>query len=130
MSRAAIIIKSEDDRRKADGWLQSAALGTRVEFRATKRTIPQNSKLWTCLTDISEQVEWYGQYLAPGDWKDIFTASLRQARVVPGIDPGSFVLLGLHTSEMDKEELAMLIELIYAFGTERGVIFHDAMEAR
>lgn len=59
----------------------------------------------------------------------MFTASLRKARVVPGIDPGSFVLLGLHTSAMSKEEMSMLLELIYAFGAEHGVVFHDPTEA-
>ena len=46
------------------------------------------------------------------DWKDVLTASLRKARVVPGIDAGTFVVLGLHTSKMTKDEFAQLLELI------------------
>jgi hypothetical protein len=123
MGRALVVIRSAQDRARASKWAAIAPINTRIEFKRTRRTLDQNSKMWAMLTDVSLQVEWYGQKLAPEDWKDMFTASLRKARVVPGIDPGSFVLLGLHTSDMDKEELGMLIELIYAFGAERGVRF-------
>lgn len=128
MGRALVVIRSEADRATVLTWATKAPVGTRVTFQRSKRTLPQNDKLWACLTDVSQQVEWYGQKLSPPDWKDMFTASLRKARVVPGIDPGSFVLLGLHTSDMDKGELSDLIELIHAFGLERGVVFQDAAQ--
>jgi hypothetical protein len=128
MGRALVVIRSEADRATVLTWATKAPVGTRVTFQRSKRTLPQNDKLWACLTDVSQQVEWYGQKLSPDDWKDMFTASLRKARVVPGIDPGSFVLLGLHTSDMDKGELSDLIELIHAFGLERGVVFQDAAQ--
>lgn len=46
-----------------------------------------------------------------------------------GIDPGSFVLLGLRTSDMSKEEMSALIELIHAFGAEHNVTFYDGVAA-
>jgi hypothetical protein len=128
MSRALVIVNSQAVRDKIATWAKNVPWNTRVEFRAPKRTLPQNDKLWACLSDVAQQVEWYGQKLNATDWKDMFTASLRKARVVPGIDPGSFVLLGLHTSSMDKEEMSNLIELIHAFGAERGVIFAESRE--
>jgi hypothetical protein len=128
MSRALVIVNSQAVRDKIATWAKNVPWNTRVEFRAPKRTLPQNDKLWACLSDVAQQVEWYGQKLNATDWKDMFTASLRKARVVPGIDPGSFVLLGLHTSTMDKEEMSNLIELIHAFGAERGVIFAESRE--
>jgi hypothetical protein len=124
MGRALIIVRGDGDRRKAAAWCGTAPTFTRIEFKASKRTLPQNSLLWARLTQMAAEVEWYGQKLAPSDWKDMFTASLRKARVVPGIDPGSFVLLGLHTSEMDKEEMTNLLDLIDAFAAERGVVWH------
>jgi hypothetical protein len=42
------------------------------------------------LGEVSQQVNWYDQKLSAEDWKDVFTASLRKARVVPGLDGGSF----------------------------------------
>ena len=125
MSRALITLNGKSDRAKAISWITQAPAGTRVEFRHSKRTLPQNARLWAALTDIAQQVEWYGQKLTPDDWKDVFTASLRRARVVPGLDAGTFVPLGMRTSDMTKQEFSDLLELINAFATERGVRFHD-----
>ena len=85
-----------------------------------RRSLSQNALLWPLLTDISKQVEWYGQHMSPEDWKHMLTASLTRQRAVPGID-GGFVVLGLSTSKMSKELFSQLIELIYAFGAERGI---------
>lgn len=123
MSRAALILKGPRDRERAIGWIKSAPAGCTVEFRHSKRSLNQNAKLWSCLSDIAQQVEWYGQKLSPDDWKDVFTASLRRARVVPGLDAGTFVPLGMRTSDMTKQEFADLLELINAFAAERGVVF-------
>jgi hypothetical protein len=125
MSRATVILNGSTERAKAVNWINRAPPGTSVTFKRNKRTLDQNSLLWALLTEVSQQVTWHGQKLAPEDWKDMFTASLRKARVVPGIDPGSFVVLGLHTSDMDKEEMSNLIELILAFGAEHGVTFQS-----
>lgn len=77
--------------------------------------------MWVMLTRISESVVWHGQKLSADDWKDVFTAALRRARVVPGLDHGSFVPLGMRTSDMTKDEMGDLMELIQAFADERGV---------
>ncbi len=129
MGRATVIIKGSADRARVASWATKAPFGTQVDFKASKRSLPQNSILWALLSEVATQVVWYGQKLSASDWKDMFTASLRKARVVPGIDPGSFVLLGLHTSDMTKDELSSLIELIHAFGAEHGVVFHDSEAA-
>jgi hypothetical protein len=81
--------------------------------------------MWSLLGQISKAVDWYGQKLTSEDWKDVLTASLRRTRVVPGIDAGTFVPLGMRTSQMTKEEISDLLELIYAFGAERGVKFRE-----
>ena len=91
-----------------------------VELKREKRSLDQNSKLWPMLQDISSQVKWHDEVLSREDWKDIFTASLKRQRAVAGID-GGFVVLGTRTSQMTKEEFSDLIELIYAFGSERDV---------
>lgn len=128
MGQAMIIVRSDTDREKAASWARKAPDGTRIQFKRTKRSLGQNDKLWACLTDVAEQVEWYGQKLSTHDWKNMFTASLRKARVVPGIDAGTSVVLGLQTSDMDRDEISNLLELIMAFGSERGVIFNDPQE--
>lgn len=124
-SRAFLILANASVRERAIRWIQGLPDGTRVEFKAPRRSLDQNALLWALLGDLSRQVEWYGTHLSADDWKDVLTASLRKARVVPGIDPGTFVPLGMRTSDMTKAEFSDLIELIRAFGAERGVAFSD-----
>jgi len=125
MAREIVEIKGVDDRDKIARWAKHVPLHTTVEFRAPRRSNDQNNLLWSLLSQISKQVDWYGQKLSNEDWKDVLTASLRRTRVVPGIDAGTFVPLGMRTSQMTKEEISDLLELIYAFGAERSVHFRE-----
>lgn len=124
MSRALLTLRTIADRDRACRWVRQAPIGSRVEFKSPRRTLPQNDRMWAMLTEIARQVDWYGQKLTADDWKDVFTASLRRAHVVPGLD-GGFVPLGMRTSDMSKQEMGELITLIEAFGAEHGVIFGD-----
>lgn len=125
MSREVVQIRDAADREKIARWARGVSTGTTVEFRAPRRSNDQNALMWSLLSQISKQVDWYGQKLSSEDWKDVLTASLRRTRVVPGIDAGTFVPLGMRTSQMTKQELGDLLELIYAFGAERGVKFRE-----
>ena len=98
-----------------------------VEVKTETRSLAQNSRLWALLRDVSQQVDWYGQKLTDEEWKDVFSASLRKQRAVPGID-GGFVILGQRTSRMTVAEMSELQELIEAFGAERGVEFTALQE--
>lgn len=128
MSRALLTLRTIADRDRACRWVRQAPIGSRVEFKSPRRTLPQNDRMWAMLTEIARQVDWYGQKLTPDDWKDVFTASLRRAHVVPGID-GGFVPLGMRTSDMTKEEMSDLFSLIEAFAAERGVVLGEREEA-
>jgi hypothetical protein len=125
MGRATIIVSNDNDRLLAASWAQKSPDGTRIEFKRSKRTLPQNDLMWARLTEISRQVEWYGQMLTNDDWKEMFTASLKKQRVVPGLDAGTFVVLGMRTSDMSAEEMGNLLDLIDAFAAERGVTFKE-----
>lgn len=129
MSRAMLVLASDDIRAKAIRWIRGLPKDSRVEFKSPRRSLEANAKMWAMLTEIAEQVVWYGQKLSADDWKDVLTASLRKARVVPGIDPGTYVPLGMRTSDMSKEEMATLIELIGAFGAQQGVVFSEPERA-
>ena len=94
-----------------------------LELREEKRSDAQNRRLWAMLTEISQQVDWYGKKLAPEDWKAVFTASLKKMEVVPNLDGTGFVALGTSTSQMTKAEMSDMQTLMEAFGAERGVRF-------
>lgn len=113
----------------AEVWTAAKAMLTAghrmvVELRQENRTDAQNRRLWAMLTEISRQVEWYGQKLTPDEWKDIFSAAMNKQKVVPGLD-GGFVVMGQRTSKMTKGEMSDMQELMAAFGAERGVEFRD-----
>ena len=112
------------NRDKVSGWVAKAPPGTQICFKKPCRSLEQNSLMWARLADIARQVDWYGEKLSSEDWKDIFTASLRKCKVVPGLD-GGFVVLGLRTSSMSNKEMTQLLELIAAFGAEKGVKFRE-----
>ncbi len=129
MSRALIVLHNDQSRQKAIRWVTQAPPKTTVEFKAPRRSLDQNALLWARLTTIAQSVDWYGTKLTPEDFKDMFTAALRKSRVVPGIDPGTFVVLGMRTSDMTKEEFSLLLDLIDAFAAQHGVTFDEETAA-
>ena len=106
----------------AKGWLMAGDQRLTLEIRPEKRSDAQNRRLWALLADIAAQVDWYGQKLTSEEWKDVFSASLKRTKVVPGLD-GGFVVCGQSTSKMTKAEMCELQELMEAFGAEKGVRF-------
>lgn len=126
MSRAFLVLHNDAIRNKAVEWVRRLPKDTRVTFQKPRRTIPQNARMWAMLTEVSNQLAWHGMKLSPEDWKLMFLDGLkRELRIVPNIDGNGFVNLGRSSSELSKEEMGDLIELIAAFGSERGVVFRD-----
>lgn len=129
MSRALLVLASQADRDKAISWVRKAPWNTRLTFNAPKRTLPQNDRLWASLGDLASQLTWHGAKLSSADWKLVMMAGLRrEMRIVPNIEGNGFVNLGSSSSDLSKVEMITLLELIYAFGAERGVVFHDQRE--
>jgi len=130
MSRALITIRGSADRNLAARWAAQVPPGTRIEFKSTKRSLDQNSLMWAALTDVAVQVEWHGSRLRADDWKLLFLDALkREYRTVPSIDGAGIVALGRSSSDLSKQEMSDLIDLIHAFGAEHGVMFHDQERA-
>jgi len=129
MSRALIVVRSDVDRARAAKWAQKAPVGTRIEYKLTRRSTAMNAKMWSMLTELSTQLVWYGKKLRAEDWKLIMLDGLkRELRVVPNIDGTGFVNLGRSSSDLTRAEMSDLFELISAFGAERGVVFGDQSE--
>jgi hypothetical protein len=129
MSRAVLVLANDAIREKAMAWVRKAPPETRVEFKAPKRTLPQNARMWAMLTDVAEQVQWHGLRLAADDWKLIFLDALKaELRLVPNLDGNGFVNLGRSSSDLSKDEMGNLMDLIEAFGARHNVTFHAAGE--
>ncbi len=125
MSRAVITLSTPADRDRSVKWSRQAPSGTRVEYKAPRRSLDQNSKMWVMLTEFAVQLPWHGIKMTPNDWKMLFLDALkRELRMVPSIDGTGFVNLG-RSSDLTKAEMADLITLMEAFGANHGVVFHD-----
>lgn len=130
MSRALFVLNTPADRIRAVTLIQKAPTGTRVEFKAAKRSLDQNARMWAMLTDVAGQLVWHGKKLRPDDWKLVFMDGLkRELRIVPNIDGSGFVNLGRSSSDLTKSEMSDLMELITEFGTRHGVVFNDEARA-
>ncbi len=127
MSKRIWKLTGEVAKKAACREILAAPEGYVVTLAEPTRTLDQNSLLWPLLTEVSKQVDWYGNKLTADEWKDVFSASLKKQKVVPGLD-GGFVVCGQSTSRMSKREFSDLVELIYAFGAERGVVFSGQSE--
>lgn len=93
------------------------------------RSSQQNRLMWQLLTDISEQVIWHGQKLAPIEWKCVLSAGLKKQKIVPNIEGDGFVVVGASTSGMTIKEMNAMIEMCEFFGGREGVRF-SAQEYR
>lgn len=130
MSRWAHIISSDADRRRAAEWALKAPNGMRIEFKEIKRSLPQNDRMWAMLTDVSQQAMLGGKSYQPDQWKVIFLHALGQEiQLLPSLDERSFVPWGQSSSDLTKNEMTDLIELIFKFGAEHGVVFQDDARA-
>jgi len=130
MTRYLISLWSKERREQAHRMIDAAPVGARVEFKAAKRTIPQNDRMWSMLTDVATQLPWHGVKLRPDDWKLVFLDALkRELRLVPNIDNTGFVNLGRSSSDLSKAEMGDLMTIIEAFGAQHGVVFYDDAEA-
>jgi len=122
--RSLLRVRNERDRQQARVWLDRVPLGWTLIFQPPVRSNAQNDRLWAFLDDVAAQKEWGGKKRSSEDWKDLFTACLRQQEIVPGLE-GGIVALGARTSEMSPEEMSDLLQLIETWGVQNNVEFRD-----
>lgn len=127
-----LVLWNEATRAKAIAWIRNAPADTRVTFAEPKRTLPQNDRFHAMIDDVSRQIGWTDVFgrpikMSPENWKRFFLAMYkRETLVVPNEDGTGFYDLGIRSSEMSVGEMADCMELISAFGLQRGVKFRDA----
>lgn len=108
-------------RQRAQEAIKTAPEGHIVTISEPTRTLEQNARLWAYLDDVATQVVWHGRKLNSEQWKHIFSAALKRQEVVPNLDGDGFVVLALSTSKMTKREMSDMLELIAAFGSQKGI---------
>lgn len=106
----------------ADGW--------KVTIAPPSRSLEENSLLHALISEISAKVEWAGKKREPETWKRLLVAAWcrvhgESVEILPALDGHGVDIVPARTSKLSKKECADLIEFIYAWGTEQGVIFRD-----
>ena len=130
MSRYLFTLNNAADRARALRTVAAAPVGSRLEVKAAKRSLPQNDRMWAMLTDVARQLKWHDRRLRPDDWKILFLDALTRERdMVPNLENSGLVDLHRSSSDLSKSEMSDLMELIAAFGANHGVVFHAPEEA-
>ena len=130
MSRALLTLVNDAVRQRAHDWVRIAPQGTRVQFSAPKRSTDQNARMWSMLTEIARQKEHCGRKYDTGRWKLLFMHALGQeTEFMPALDGSTFIPCNGRSSELSVKEMSELIELMFKWGAENGVVFHGETEA-
>ncbi len=132
MRQQTYILREDRDRHFALRAVQLAPFGMQVKISKPTRTPEQNKHLHGCISDIAAQLS------APGRntlediefWKPRLTLSWivekkREYEIITALNGQEFGILLPHTSDLNTEQCAELIEWIYAFGAEHGVTFKE-----
>lgn len=126
MSRALVTIHSPADRARVASLASRVPAGTRIEFKETKRSIPQNDRMWAMLTDIARQAKHLGKKYTTDQWKVLFMhACGNEVQFLPALDGQGFIPWGNRSSDLSKGEMTDLIEFMFAWGAENGIVWSD-----
>jgi hypothetical protein len=111
---------------RAWAWIKAMLMaGHRLvlSIRTETRTLKQSALMWSCLTDLSNEVTWFGKKLTKEGWKDFITGHLDGQDLVPNMDGTGFISIqrGRSTSTMTIREMVAVIDLCHAFGADQGV---------
>lgn len=129
MGRALITLRGAIDRERVARWAAQAPSGTRVEFKETKRSLPQNDRMWAMLTDIATQKEHCGRKYTPEIWKCLLMHAWgREVKFIPALDGEGVVPMVYRSSDLSKAEMTELIEFMFSWGAQNGIVFKDDEE--
>jgi hypothetical protein len=131
--RAQLVLNGPDDRERARRWVNQAKPGTRVEFKGAQRTVEQNDRMWAMLTDVSRQHLIGGRKYTPDDFKVMFLTAYGEEvgleiRHLPAIHRTGMIPAGRSSSDLSVKEMSELIEWIFMWGAENGIVWSDPKE--
>lgn len=139
MKQTFILVHAEA-RRRAIQAVQEAPDGFMVQVSEPAKKRIQEEKYHAMIGDIAKQCEFMSGKMDADDWKrllvDMFSKVMRDlgtplhhdGRVIPSLDFERVVQLGIQTREFRVAEAANFIEYLYAFGSDRGVIWSEPVE--
>jgi hypothetical protein len=119
-----VILRGPSQRAYAKGLIDQAPRDAVVVVRGPSRTLDQNAKMWAMLADISKAQPEARQH-TPDVWKAVFMQACgHEVEFAPGLSGLPFPI-GFRSSRLTKEQMSELIEFIYAYGAQHGVVWSD-----
>jgi len=124
----SVTLVGERQREYAHQLLAQAALGEVVTIAPPKKSREQEKHYWALCGDFAKQATFNGMKMDDNSWMALFLDALFAGEgrtIVPSLDGQRFVQLNRSTKRLKKHEASALIEMIYAEGHHRGVVFPD-----
>ena len=123
-----VILAGDKQRDFALRLVAQAPLGHEVTIAPPQKTREQEKHYWALCGDFAKQATFNTVKLDSNSWMAIFLDALFEGEgrsIVPSLDGKRFVQLNRSTKRLTKKEASALIEMMYAEGHHRGVVFPD-----
>lgn len=125
MKGQTVILRGDSQRDFAKQLIARAPADAVVNISAPARTSDQNARLWAMLSDVA-RAKPDGRVLPTETWKALFMHEAGfSCHFEPSLDGRGVVPLGFKSSRLKKAEFSDLIEAVFAFGAEHGVVWSD-----
>lgn len=121
----SFLITNDVTKKDCKDFIDGVQIGSVVTVTPPKASNELTSRMHCAIRCIAKQVKWAGEKLSEEDWKRLFVAAHFGQRVLPSIDGQGFVVLDRRTGRMSGRQKFDLVEYVYAWGSERGVVFDD-----
>lgn len=119
-----VILHGKSQRDFAKRLIDMAPADAVVSIREAKRTLDQNAKFHAMLSDVSRAMP-DGRRHTPEVWKALFMHACGHAvQFEMGLNGQPFPV-GFRSSRLTKKQMSDLIETVYAYGAEKGVVWTE-----
>ena len=119
-----VILAGPSQRAFAKQLIDRAPYEAVVTIKAATRSNEQNAKLWAMLSDLS-RAKPEGRLHTPEVWKQLVMHACGHAvQFEIGLNGQPFPT-GFRSSRLSKAQMGDLIEWIYAYGAEHGVVWTE-----
>ena len=123
-----VLLRTPRDRATARSLIDCAPEGAVVTIKEAKRTTDQNALLWAVLSEIS-RAKPEGRCHTTEVWKALFMNACGHAvQFEVGLSGQPFPV-GFRSSRLTKSQFSDLIEFIYSWCAEKGVIINEVRHA-
>lgn len=129
MSKQVFILSTSIARANAVQAVKTAPDGHKVTIQPKGRSLDANALLHSVISEIAEKIEWAGKKRSAEVWKRLLVAAWCRTKgepieILPAIDGNGIDIVPARTSKLSKKDCSDLIEYIYAYGAENGIIWH------